>query len=149
MCKDQMENLQIIDKYMYKYWVTGTYIVMINYNVVYIDSGLDVFYRIHMSKHLVYHLRVLVLQRFVEYEEMLERIVAAMDPLLESIPVYLPHIRSDSGLKETWSQLPAIKSFLQCGNTLFSCKKRCKNITPMQFMCSPGSDNVFEKLSTM
>lgn len=57
-------------------------------------------------------------QRFVEYEEMLERIVAAMDPLLDSIPVYLPHIRRDSGLKETWSQLPAIKSFLQCVRSL-------------------------------
>ena len=119
MWKDKRENLRIIDKY--KYWVTSTYIVMINYNVVYFYSGLDVFYCIHMSKHLVYHLCVLVLQKFVEYEEMLERIVAAMEPLLESIPVYLPHITSDSGFKETWSQLPAIKSFLQCGKVLFSC----------------------------
>ena len=46
---------------------------------------------------------------------MLEREVEAIEPLLDSVPVYLPHVKSNSTFKETWSQLPAVKSFIKTG----------------------------------
>ncbi|CAG2186099.1 Pyridine nucleotide-disulfide oxidoreductase domain-containing protein 2 [Mytilus edulis] len=52
-------------------------------------------------------------EMFVKYEHMLERIVAAIEPLLDSNPVYLPHVLASATFKEKLSQLPSLKSLLQ------------------------------------
>lgn len=52
-------------------------------------------------------------EMFVQYEHMLERIVAAIEPLLDSNPVYLPHVLSSATFKEKLSQLPSLKSLIQ------------------------------------
>lgn len=49
---------------------------------------------------------------------MLEEIVDAIEPLLDSSPVYLPHVLSSATLMETLSQLPNIKSVASAGNAI-------------------------------
>ena len=70
---------------------------------------------------LVYTLHCMLFiysQLFGKYEHMLEEIVDAIEPLLDSSPVYLPHVLSSATLMETLSQLPNIKSVASAGNAI-------------------------------
>lgn len=51
-------------------------------------------------------------QRFFEYEALLDDIVTAVDPLLDSPPPHLPSLTS-SNIREKLKTLPAIKTLLK------------------------------------
>lgn len=56
-------------------------------------------------------------KRFFEYEKLLDDIVTAVDPLLDSPPPYLPSLTS-SNIREKLKTLPAIKTLLKSLHTL-------------------------------
>ncbi|XP_012936360.1 pyridine nucleotide-disulfide oxidoreductase domain-containing protein 2 [Aplysia californica] len=56
-------------------------------------------------------------ERFVEYEEQLERIVSALDPLLDSPPVSMSAL-TGSSLREKWSSLGSVKALLSSVRSL-------------------------------
>nr|XP_022344034.1 pyridine nucleotide-disulfide oxidoreductase domain-containing protein 2-like [Crassostrea virginica] len=56
-------------------------------------------------------------KRFFEYEKLLDDIVTAIDPLLDSQPPYLPSLTS-STIREKLKTLPAVKTLLKSLSTL-------------------------------
>ena len=61
-------------------------------------------------------------QRFFEYEKLLDDIVTAIDPLLDSQPPYLPSLTS-STIREKLKTLPAVKTLLKSCEWLINSTK--------------------------